>query len=136
MKKIYLALILFLLVMVVGCGKETEQKKNPYFQATVLEVKENSILVEPFEGEQELTSVDRISVSTDVISIQEVPEMEEGTEVRVVYNGEIAESYPAQILFIPIRLYSTAKRFLYYRIYIFIISCLFLSDNHSILLNQ
>lgn len=81
--------------MVVGCGKETEQKKNPYFQATVLEVKENSILVEPFEGEQELTSVDRISVSTDVISIQEVPEMEEGTEVRVVYNGEIAESYPA-----------------------------------------
>ena len=92
MKKIYLALILFLLVMVVGCGKETEQKKNPYFQATVLEVKENSIL-----GEQELTSVDRISVSTDVISIQEVPEMEEGTEVRVVYNGEIAESYPAQI---------------------------------------
>ena len=76
MKKIYLALILFLLVMVVGCGKETEQKKNPYFQATVLEVKENSILVEPFEGE---------------------PEMEEGTEVRVVYNGEIAESYPAQI---------------------------------------
>lgn len=54
MKKIYLALILFLLVMVVGCGKETEQKKNPYFQATVLEVKENSILVEPFEGEQEL----------------------------------------------------------------------------------
>ena len=70
MKKIYLALILFLLVMVVGCGKETEQKKNPYFQATVLEVKENSILVEPFEGEQELTSVDRISVSTDVISIQ------------------------------------------------------------------
>ena len=83
--------------MVVGCGKETEQKKNPYFQATVLEVKENSILVEPFEGEQELTSVDRISVSTDVISIQEVPEMEEGTEVRVVYNGEIAESYPAQI---------------------------------------
>ena len=82
MKKIYLALILFLLVMVVGCGKETEQKKNPYFQATVLEVKENSILVEPFEGEQELTSVDRISVSTDVISIQEVPEMEEGTEGR------------------------------------------------------
>lgn len=40
---------LILLVMVVGCGKETEQKKNPYFQATVLEVKENSILVEPFE---------------------------------------------------------------------------------------
>lgn len=46
MKKIYLALTLFLMVMVVGCGKETEQKKNPYFHATVLEVKENSILVE------------------------------------------------------------------------------------------
>lgn len=28
MKKIYLALTLFLMVMVVGCGKETEQKKN------------------------------------------------------------------------------------------------------------
>ena len=30
MKKIYLALILFLLVMVVGCGKETEQMVLEY----------------------------------------------------------------------------------------------------------
>lgn len=72
-------------------------KRKSLLSSNSVGSKRNSILVEPFEGEQELTSVDRISVSTDVISIQEVPEMEEGTEVRVVYNGEIAESYPAQI---------------------------------------
>lgn len=63
----------------------------------MLEVYEKSVLVEPFEGEVELSSSDQIVVSTEVVSTHEVPQMEVGDTIRIVYNGEIAESYPAQI---------------------------------------
>ena len=82
------------LMAMTGCAREAV---NPYFQGKVLEIHENSILVEPLEGEEELKSADRIVVSTDVISVHEVPEMKEGMLIQVVYNGEIAESDPAQI---------------------------------------
>lgn len=82
------------LMLMAGCSKEGV---NPCFQGTVLKVGERTVLVEPLEGEEERKSADQIQVSTDVISTNEVPKMEEGTLIRVVYNGEIAESYPAQI---------------------------------------
>lgn len=71
--------------------------ENPFFNATVLEVNERNILVEPFEGEDERKSASKIYVSTDVISTIPVPELQKGDEVRIVYNGEIQETYPAQI---------------------------------------
>ena len=73
------------------------QSKEP-LHATVLEVYEKSVLVEPFEGEEELLSSDQVVVNTDVESTHEIPEMEEGTTVRIVYNGDIAETYPAQTI--------------------------------------
>lgn len=88
--------ILVILPILAGC-KETEQKYNPCFNAKVLEVSEGYVLVEPLEGEEILKSTDQICVSTDVVSKIEVPQMEAGTQIRVVYNGDIAESYPAQI---------------------------------------
>lgn len=87
-------LLLMCIIFVCGCGNEAV---NPYFNAVVLEVYEKSVLVEPFEGADELKSADQIEVSTDVISTHEVPQMEAGTTIRIVYNGDIAESYPAQI---------------------------------------
>ena len=72
-------------------------KQNPYFNATVLEIKENSILVEPFPNEDERKSSDKISVSTDVISKNPLPKLKKGDEIRIVYNGEILEIYPAMI---------------------------------------
>lgn len=71
--------------------------ENPFFNATVLEVNERNILVEPLEGEDERRSASQIYVSTDVISTIPVPELQKGDEVRIVYNGEIQETYPAQI---------------------------------------
>ena len=71
--------------------------ENPFFNATVLEVNERNILVEPLEGEDERRSASQIYVSTDVISTIPVPELKKGDEVRIVYNGEIQETYPAQI---------------------------------------
>lgn len=70
---------------------------NPYFNATVLEVYENSVLVEPFDGSDELKSADKITVSTNVVSIHPVPKLEKGVQIRIVYNGTIEEIYPANI---------------------------------------
>lgn len=94
MKRIVSLVLLLCMIFLAGCGNEA---KNPYFNATVLEVSENSVLVAPFEGAEELKSADQIDVSTAVQSTHEVPQMEEGTTIRIVYNGDIAESYPAQI---------------------------------------
>lgn len=71
--------------------------ENPFFNATVLEVNEKNILVEPFEGEDERRSASQIYVSTDVISTNPVPEIKKGDEIRIIYNGEIQETFPAQI---------------------------------------
>lgn len=73
------------------------QNKNPYFNATVLEVYENSVLAEPFENEEIRKSSDKISVSTSVISTNPVPKLKKGMEIRVVYNGAVLESYPASL---------------------------------------
>lgn len=70
---------------------------NPYFNAKVLEVNEKNILVEPLKGEIERNSASKIYVSTDVISGNPVPELKKGDEVRIIYNGEIMETYPAEI---------------------------------------
>lgn len=94
MKKTAAIVFVLCMIFIAGCGNEAGES---YFNATVLEVYENSVLVEPFEGEEELQSADQFSVSTEVESTNEVPQMEKGTTIRIVYNGDIAESYPAQI---------------------------------------
>lgn len=76
-------------------GKDSN--KNPYFNATVLQVGKNSILVKPDENSNENKSSDEISVSTKFIYKFSVPKMKAGDKVRIVYNGEIGESCPAQI---------------------------------------
>lgn len=65
------------------------------FEATVLEVGETGVIVEPLEGEWERSSSDKISFSTTLLKEVDV---EPGDIVEVVYNGTIRESYPAQIV--------------------------------------
>ncbi len=74
-----------------------EKGGNPYFNATVLEVKESSVLVEPFKDSDEYKSSSKINVSLDVISTNPVPKLKKGDEIRIVYGGEISETYPATI---------------------------------------
>ena len=64
------------------------------FIATVLEINDSSVLVEPVEGEDELHSSDEITFSTK--NLQNI-EVEVGSVVQVNYTGGIMESYPAQI---------------------------------------
>ena len=65
------------------------------FEATVLSVEENYLLVEPAEGEEILASADRFLV--DITSVEELPEMAVGSRITITYDGFIRESYPAQI---------------------------------------
>lgn len=100
MKKIYtfIGICSLVVLFLTGCREQNGiPKVNPEFRATVLEVYENSILVEPSEGKEIRKSADKISVSLDVISTVEVPQLEEGAQVSIVYNGDVLESYPAQI---------------------------------------
>ena len=65
------------------------------FHATVLEVHDGWLLVEPLEGEDILASADRFMVS--LAGVEEIPDLEAGDEVAVTFDGMIRESYPAQI---------------------------------------
>ncbi len=65
------------------------------FNATVLEIYGNNILVEPFKDETERNSCDKIYVNTSKLS--EVPYLEVGDKIQISYNGQIQESYPGQI---------------------------------------
>lgn len=76
---------------------QDDTNQNPYFNATVLEVYENSVLVEPFKDEEIRENSDKISVNIEVISTNPVPKLKKGMEIRVVYNGVILESYPASL---------------------------------------
>lgn len=61
-----------------------------------MQKKQQMILVKP-DDSKETKSADKIYVSLDVISEIPVPTINAGDRVRVIYNGEIAETCPAQI---------------------------------------
>lgn len=65
------------------------------FQASILEIKNNYYLVEPVEGSQELKSSDQIVVPMKNLNSSLEPEV--GDIIEITYNGDIAESDPAQI---------------------------------------
>lgn len=75
-------------------ANSTEDEKTPTFLATVLELTDTTALVEPLEGETERTSCDRISLS---IKDLEPIGIRVGDIVNIQYDGQIMESYPAQI---------------------------------------
>jgi len=94
----------------VGCFQNEKNDEahsidnHASFLATILEVYDSSILVMPNEGEGELRSADQISVSTGKAELYDETGNEistsmfkQGMEVKIVYDGAIAESYPAQI---------------------------------------
>lgn len=65
------------------------------FQATILEINEYNMFVEPLPGSLELDSADRFSIP--IKSMPPSPEAEVGDVIEIQYNGEIMESYPAQL---------------------------------------
>ena len=64
------------------------------FQAIIIEIDGDHVLVEPLEGENERNSSDRISFSC--AELEDVS-ASVGSVVKVTYDGMIRETYPAQI---------------------------------------
>lgn len=94
-------LISFLLILILsGCSKQLNMNtvlNEPNFAGTVSEVHEKYILVNVNEDEDVYkNSADLITVSLNVKLKDGLSEYQVGDEVRVYYDGMIAESYPAQ----------------------------------------
>ncbi len=81
-----------MLLAQTGTPDLTDNTQEITFQATVIEVTDDSILVEPAEESLELNSADKFSVPN-----KEKLALQVGDIVKIVYNGEILESYPAQL---------------------------------------
>lgn len=99
-KLISIALCFFGIISMVACSKEMDmhtvlQEQN--FTGVVLEVHDETILAKVNAEEDVYKSSDLVSVSLDVQIPDGLSEYSVGDEVRVYYNGEIAESYPAQV---------------------------------------
>lgn len=100
MKKIFLIVLCFTLTFfVAGCKADGRgQADTPgarVFQATILEINNDTMLVNPVEGSSELTSADKISLSMKNLKSSTEPQV--GDIVEIEYDGEILESYPAQL---------------------------------------
>lgn len=70
---------------------------QPNFMGRVEEVRDQSILVRVNEDEEEIRSSDLINVSLDVEIKDSLSDYTVGHIVQVYYDGNIAESYPAQV---------------------------------------
>ena len=99
MKK-WIACTLVLVVMfgLVACGgragKDFDKPDDLYtFDAKILEIHDNYFLVEPDAGTQEANCSDKIQVSTQ--NADQSVDWQVGDLVRITYNGQIQELYPA-----------------------------------------
>ena len=76
-------------------GATMDKANADIFQAKVLEVYEGTALVEPLEGEQERSSADKFHISLQ--HLKDLPEIQVGDVVEIVYDGLIQETYPCRI---------------------------------------
>ena len=93
-KYITLVLALVCVLGLIGCAKN-DPTESTVFRATILEISNQTLLVEPVEGSQELKSSDQIRLPIKNMSPSPVPKV--GDIIEITYNGELAESYPAEI---------------------------------------
>ena len=64
-----------------------------YFTAEVLEIDENSVLVEPLTGDN-ISGIDKVAFNTANLPKLDI---KVGSKIKVTYNGQVMYSYPAQI---------------------------------------
>ena len=77
----------------------SQEKKQVYFDATVLEVKKKSIKVKCSESFDSGIPVDEeFSVTTNRVESGELPDLNAGDHIRIVFDGIIKESYEVRSL--------------------------------------
>ena len=101
MKKSFSSVMILIFVLILVCvlsfaGCQDNEKKQNYFNATVLEIHEDSILVECLDVTNGVVSQgEEVEVSTNVVSANGVPELKIGDNIRIVC-GEVTDSIPLE----------------------------------------
>jgi len=96
-KEFLIVLSLILMLGLVACGNSKNDIYTTSFKARIIESNGDTVIVEPLANEDIRRSSDRISVEIGNVK-KYVPEiLPVGTLVEIVYDGNIAETYPAQI---------------------------------------
>ena len=79
-------------------SEKLQEKEQVYFDATVLEVKKKSIKVKCSESFDSGIPVDEeFSVTMNRVESGELPDLNAGDHIRIVFDGIIKESYPLQL---------------------------------------
>lgn len=73
---------------------EIEEDVRYSFNAKILEINNNTVIVEPLPSEANAGSSDKISFDTSKLPVMEI---KVGDYIKVTYTGEIMTTYPAQI---------------------------------------
>ncbi|NLK96465.1 MAG: DUF3221 domain-containing protein [Epulopiscium sp.] len=117
-KVFYFIAFLLMSIGLAGCGamsKDNSSSLKVSFEAVVIENGENLIVV-PDTSSNEAKASDKIVVHTNNASIMDANNQEIQIEdipighiVEITYNGEIMESYPAQISADKIQLHETSS---------------------------
>ncbi|MDD3840420.1 MAG: hypothetical protein PHP06_07565 [Clostridia bacterium] len=95
--------IVIAFVILVGCSS-LGKKDRTSFNAVVLDINQSYLLVQPVKGSSELNSADQITISVSDAALSDfrdkeiiIDDIAIGDNIQIVYDGQIAESYPAQI---------------------------------------
>jgi hypothetical protein len=71
---------------------------NPVFQATILEVNGDLLLVKPDPQSDAAKSADKIQIPLTTVDAETRSQLKVGTEIIVEYDGTLQETYPATVL--------------------------------------
>lgn len=75
----------------------SSKNDNPVFQATVIEVNGDLLLVEPAPQSDAAKSADRIQVPLTSVDEKTRTQLKTGTQIIVEYDGALQETYPAMV---------------------------------------
>jgi hypothetical protein len=71
---------------------------TPVFQATILEVNGDLLLVKPDPQSDAAKSADKIQIPLTTVDAETRSQLKAGTEIIVEYDGTLQETYPATVL--------------------------------------
>lgn len=75
----------------------SSKNDNPIFQATVIEVNGDLLLVEPAPDSDAAKSADKIHISLTSVDGETRAQLKTGTQIIVEYDGALQETYPATV---------------------------------------
>lgn len=74
------------------------KNNNPVFQATILEVNGDLLLVKPDPQSDAAKSADKIQIPLTTVDAETRSQLKAGAEIIIEYDGTLQETYPATVL--------------------------------------